>query len=106
MKYFEDNIINWCDLHDLHDHLHDAAGVAESNIVFILTHGHGDGYCSDVNMCQSAYNVIAVCEAIIAAFPEDVAEKALANARSEMLKVKKERSDIGFLLKVLFGRGC
>lgn len=103
MKYFEDNIIDGSDLHSLHDFIHKAAGVVESNIVFVLTHEPDEGRCADVEMCQSTYNVIAVCEAIIAAFPDDVAAKALANARGEMTKIKERRSEIDIILNLLFG---
>lgn len=37
MRYFEDNIIDSGNLHDLHDHLHKATGVVESNVLFMLT---------------------------------------------------------------------
>lgn len=106
MKYFETNIVSGSDLHDLHDDLHKAAGVAESNIVFILTHEADEGRCSHVSMCQSVYNVIAVCEAIIEAFPEDVSEKALANARSDMQRISERKNGIDILLNVLFGGRC
>lgn len=101
MRYFEDNIFSGGDLHDLHDTLHKSAGVVESNILFVLTNEAGDS--DEVCLCQSAYNVIAACEAIIAAFPDDVAAKALANARGEMTKIKERRSEIDIILNLLFG---
>lgn len=105
MKYFEDNIMSGVDMHDLHDNLHKAAGVVESNIVFMLTHGADETRSADVDMCQSAYNTIAICEAIIAKYPEDVAEKALANVRSDMQKLKEWSRELKAVLGILLG-GC
>lgn len=105
MKYFEENILNGRDMHDLHDDLHKAAGVVESNIVFMLTHDADETRSADVDMCQSAYNTIAICEAIIAKYPEDVAEKALANARSDMQKIEERRDELKAIFGILFG-GC
>lgn len=105
MKYFEHNIMNGVDMHDLHDNLHKAAGVVESNIVFMLTHDADEARSADVDMCQSAYNTIAVCEAIIANYPEDIAEKALANARSGMRKIEERRDELKAIFGILFG-GC
>lgn len=104
MKYFEQNIMNGVDMHDLHDNLHKAAGVVESNIVFMLTHDADETRSADVDMCQSAYNTIAILEAIIAKYPEDVVEKALANARSEMLKLRNKGDQMSALLAILLGR--
>lgn len=105
MRYFEDNIMSGVDMHDLHDNLHKAAGVVESNIVFMLTHDADETRSADVDMCQSAYNTIAICEAIIAKYNEDVAEKALANARSDMQKLKERRDELKAVLGILLG-GC
>lgn len=105
MKYFENNILNGSDMHDLYDNLHKAAGVVESNIVFMLTHDADETRSADVDMCQSAYNTIAVCEAIIANYPEDVAEKALANARSGMRKIEERRDELELVVSILLG-GC
>lgn len=105
MKYFEDNIMSGVGMHDLHDNLHKAAGVVESNIVFMLTHDADETRSADVDMCQSAYNTIAICEAIIAKYPEDVAEKALANVRSDMQKLKEWSRELKAVLGILLG-GC
>ena len=105
MKYFERNIMNGVGLHDLHDNLHKAAGVVESNIVFMLTHDADETRSADVDMCQSAYNTIAICEAIIAKYPEDVVEKALANVRSDMQKIEERRDELKAIFGILFG-GC
>lgn len=105
MKYFERNIMNGVDLHDLQDNLHKAAGVVESNIVFMLTHDADETRSADVDMCQSAYNTIAICEAIIAKYPEDVVEKALANVRSDMQKIEERRDELKAIFGILFG-GC
>lgn len=104
MKYFEDNIMSGVDMHDLHNNLHKAAGVVESNIVFMLTHDADETRSADVDMCQSAYNTIAICEAIISKYPDEVAEKALANARSEMLKLRNRGDQMSALLAILLGR--
>lgn len=105
MKYFGRNIMNGVDMHDLHDNPHKAAGVVESNIVFMLTHDADETRSADVDMCQSAYNTIAICEAIIAKYPDDVAEKALANARSDMQKIEERRDELKAVLGILLG-GC
>lgn len=104
MKYFEQNIMNGVDMHDLHDNLHKAAGVVESNVLFMLTNEPDETRTCEVEMCQSCFNAIAVCEAIISKYPDEVAEKALANARSEMLKLRKEGDEMSALLAILFGR--
>lgn len=105
MKYFEESILNGRDMHDLHDDLHKAAGVVESNIVFMLTHDADETRSADVDMCQSAYNTIAILEAIIAKYPEDVVEKALANVRSDMQKIEERRDELKAIFGILFG-GC
>ena len=104
MKYFEHNIMNVVDMHNLHDNLHKAAGVVESNIVFMLTHDADETRSDDVDMCQSCFNAIAVFEAIISKYPDEVAEKALANARSEMLKLRNKGDQMSALLAILLGR--
>lgn len=104
MRYFEDNILDSGSLHDLHDHLHKATGVVESNVLFMLTNEPDETRTCEVEMCQSCFNVIAVCEAIISKYPDEVAEKALANARSEMLKLRKKGDEISALLAILLGR--
>lgn len=104
MRYFEDNILDSGNLHDLHDHLHKATGVVESNVLFMLTNEPDETRTCEVEMCQSCFNVIAVCEAIISKYPDEVAEKALANARSEMLKLRKKGDEISALIAILLGR--
>lgn len=105
MKYFENNILNGSDMHDLYDNLHKAAGVVESNIVFMLTHDADETRSADVDMCQPAYNTIAILEAIIAEYPEYVVEKALANVRSDMQKIEERRDELKAIFDILFG-GC
>ena len=104
MRYFEDNVLSEVDLHDLHDNLHKATGIVESNILFMLTNEPDETRTCDVDMCQSCFNAIAVCEAIISKYPDEVAEKALANARSEMLKLRKKGDQMSALLAILLGR--
>lgn len=105
MRYFEDNILSEVGLHDLHDHLHKATGVVEINVLFMLTNDPDETRDCEVEMCQSCFNAIAVCEAIISKYPDEVAEKALANARSEMLKLRKKGDQMSALLAILLG-GC
>lgn len=102
MRYFEDNILSGVDLHDLHDTLHKSAGVVESNILFVLTNEAGDS--DEVCLCQSAYNVIAACEAIIDKCNADVADKALANVRDKMEKIQERKDGMSALLAILLGR--
>lgn len=105
MRYFEDNVLGEVDLHDLHDDLHKATGIVESNVLFMLTNEPDETRACEVEMCQSCFNAIAVCEAIISKYPDEVAEKALANARSEMLKLRKKGDQMSALLAILLG-GC
>ncbi len=104
MRYFEDNILSGGDLHDLHDNLHKATGIVESNVLFMLTNEPDETRTCEVDMCQSCFNAIAVCEAIISKYPDEVAEKALANARSEMLKLRNKGDQMSALLAILLGR--
>ncbi len=104
MSYFEDNVLSEVELHDLHDNLHKATGIVESNVLFMLTNEPDETRACEVDMCQSCFNAIAVCEAIISKYPDEVAEKALANARSEMLKLRKKGDQMSALLAILLGR--
>lgn len=105
MRYFEDNVLSEVDPHNLHDNLHKATGIVESNVLFMLTNEPDETRTCEVDMCQSCFNVIAVCEAIVSKYPDEVAEKALANARSEMLKLRKKGDQMSDLLAILLG-GC
>lgn len=104
MRYFEDNILGEVDLHNLHDDLHKATGIVESNVLFMLTNEPDKTRTYEVEMCQSCFNAIAVCEAIVSKYPDEVAKKALANARSEMLKLRKKGDQMSALLEILLGR--
>lgn len=104
MRYFEDNVLGEVDLHNLHDNLHKATGIVESNVLFMLTNEPDETRTCEVEMCQSCFNAIAVCEAIISKYPDEVAEKALANARSEMLKLRNKGDQMRALLAILLGR--
>lgn len=104
MRYFEDNVLGEVDLHNLHDNLHKATGIVESNVLFMLTNEPDETRTCEVEMCQSCFNAIAVCEAIISKYPDEVAKKALANARSEMLKLRKKGDQMSALLEILLGR--
>lgn len=104
MSYFEDNVLSEVELHDLHDNLHKATGIVESNVLFMLTNEPDETRACEVDMCQSCFNAIAVCEAIISKYPDEVAEKALANVRSEMLKLRKKGDQMSALLAILLGR--
>lgn len=104
MRYFDDNVLGEFNMHDLHDNLHKATGIVESNVLFILTNEPDETRTCEVDMCQSCFNAIAVCEAIISKYPDEVAEKALANARSEMLKLRNKGDQMSALLAILLGR--
>lgn len=105
MRYFDDNVLGEVNMHDLHDNLHKATGIVESNVLFMLTNEPDETRTCEVDMCQSCFNAIAVCEAIISKYPEDVAEKALANVRSDMQKLKERRDELKAVLGILLG-GC
>lgn len=104
MRYFDDNVLGEVNMHDLHGSLHKATGVVESNVLFMLTNEPDETRTFEVDMCQSCFNAIAVCEAIISKYPDEVAEKALANARSEMLKLRNKGDQMSALLAILLGR--
>lgn len=104
MRYFDDNVLGEVSMHDLHDSLHKATGIVESNVLFMLTNEPDETRTCEVDMCQSCFNAIAVCEAIISKYPDEVAEKALANARSEMLKLRNKGDQMSALLAILLGR--
>lgn len=104
MRYFDDNVLGEVNMHDLHDSLHKATGIVESNVLFMLTNEPDETRTREVDMCQSCFNAIAVCEAIISKYPDEVAEKALANARSEMLKLRNKGDQMSALLAILLGR--
>lgn len=70
----------------------------------MLTNEPDETRTCEVDMCQSCFNAIAVCEAIISKYPDEVAEKALANARSEMLKLRNKGDQMSALLAILLGR--
>lgn len=104
MRYFDDNVLGEVNMHNLHDSLHKATGIVESNVLFMLTNEPDETRTCEVDMCQSCFNAIAVCEAIISKYPDEVAEKALANARSEMLKLRNKGDQTSALLAILPGR--
>lgn len=104
MRYFDDNVLGEVNMHDLHDNLHKATGIVESNVLFMFTNEPDETRTCEVDMCQSCFNAIAVCEAIISKYPDEVAEKALANARSEMLKLRNKGDQMSALLAILLGR--
>lgn len=104
MRYFDDNVLGEVNMHDLHDNLHKTTGIVESNVLFMLTNEPDETRTCEVDMCQSCFNAIAVCEAIISKYPDEVAEKALANARSEMLKLRNKGDQMSALLAILLGR--
>ena len=90
MSYFEDNVLSEVELHDLHDNLHKATGIVESNVLFMLTNEPDETRACEVDMCQSCFNAIAVCEAIISKYPDEVAEKALANSAQRDAEAQEE----------------
>lgn len=101
MRYFDKNVnmFGGMNMHDLHDKLGVASGVVESNIVYKLLHADDDGS----SLAASAYNTIAVCEAIIDTLPEEVAAKAIANVNKDMLDFKRSKERIKALLDLLMG---
>lgn len=101
MRYFDKdvNMFGGMDMHDLHDKLGTASMVVESNIVYRLLHADDDGG----NLAASAYNVIAVCEAIIDTLPEDVTAKAIAEVNKDMLESKRSKERVKALLDILVG---
>lgn len=101
MRYFDKdvNMFGGMDMHDLHDRLGTASMVVESNIVNKLTHDDDDG----VNLAASAYNAIAVCEAIIDALPDEVAAKAIAEVNKDMVEHMRSKERIKALLDILVG---
>lgn len=101
MRYFDKdvNMFGGMDMHDLHDKLGTASMVVESNIVYRLLHDDDDG----VNLAASAYNAIAVCEAIIDALPDEVAAKAIAEVNKDMVEPMRSKERIKALLDIPVG---
>lgn len=101
MRYFDKdvNMFGGMDMHNLHDKLGTASMAVESNIVYRLLHADDDGG----NLAASAYNVIAVCEAIIDTLPEDVTAKAIAEVNKDMLKHKRSKERVKALFDILVG---
>lgn len=101
MRYFDKgvNMFGGMDMHDLHDKLGTASMVVESNIVYRLLHDDDDG----VKLAASAYNAIAVCEAIIDALPDEVVDKAIAEVNKDMVKHKRSKERVKALLDILVG---
>lgn len=106
MKYFNSNICCGMDLHDLHDTLHKAAGVVESNILFNLTHKPEELPEAELTLMKSVCNVIAVCEAILDTASDGVAEKAIAEIRNEMAGINADKEAVSALSRLVFGGGA
>lgn len=96
MRYFEKNVVNGAELIILHDPLMSAVSPVASNLFF------HEAFDADTpenrqKLAMSAYNLIAVCEAIIDRVPDEEAESALEECRKhfgyspgdEMLKAAK-----------------
>ena len=99
-KYFEQNKFNGDDFIDLHFVLTRAYSIVASNLFF---HEAKDDLKSPehrLKLARSAFNLIAVCEAIIGLVDEDEREKALAEARNEA-KPYDTNELLGRLLKEL-----
>lgn len=82
-KYFERNKFDGNDSIDLHFVLTRTYSIVASNLFF---HEAKDDLKSPehrLKLARSAFNLIAVCEAIIGLVDEDEREKALAEARDE-----------------------
>lgn len=82
-KYFEQNKFNGDDFIDLHFVLTRAYSIVASNLFF---HEAKDDLKSPehrLKLARSAFNLIAVCEAIVGLVDEDEREKALAEVRDE-----------------------
>lgn len=83
-KYFEQNKFNGDDFIDLHFVLTRAYSIVASNLFF---HEAKDDLKSPehrLKLARSAFNLIAVCEAIVGLVDEDEREKALAEAKDEL----------------------
>lgn len=82
-KYFEQNKFDGRDFFDLHFVLTRTYSIVASNLFF---HEAKDDLKSPehrLKLAKSAFNLIAVCEAIVGLVDEDEREKALAEARDE-----------------------
>lgn len=76
-RHFKENWHVGDDAGDMHRNLLGFAGTLAGNIMFAETHPAWmeDAECQ-LRYAQSAYHLIAVCEAAIASVPEDVAKEA------------------------------
>lgn len=99
-KYFEQNKYDGNDFIDLHYMLTRAYSVVASNLFFQEAKDDLKSQQHRLKLARSAFNLIAVCEAIVGLVDEDEREKALAEARDE---AKPHDSDelFGRLLDIL-----
>lgn len=89
-KYFERNKFDGNDFIDLHFVLTRAYSIVASNLFF---HEAKDDLKSPehrLKLAKSAFNLIAVCEAIVGLVDEDEREKALAEVKDDVRPVDKD----------------
>ena len=78
MRYFEKNVEADNEPSKNIYRLMSAASAVASNAVFVAANGQDEA--GEVTSCKALYTVIGYCESMLAAFPEDVREKALGAA--------------------------
>lgn len=89
-KHFEQNKLDGRDFIDLHFVLTRAYSIVASNLFF---HEAKDDLKSPehrLKLAKSAFNLIAVCEAIVGLVDEDEREKALAEVKDDVRPVDKD----------------
>lgn len=84
MKYFEKNKLEGKPLDSLHNSLGKVSQCVSSNLFFHEAYEEADTERHRVILANSAYVLIAVCEAIAERVPEEERERALEEIRKEM----------------------
>lgn len=101
MKYFDENSMVGADLKELHHTFTKGAAVVASNLFFHQVEECADTATHRKKLARSCFNVIGICEAIIARVPEDERDEAMRDV-AENFKGLSD-GDVRELLGILFG---
>lgn len=89
-KYFEQNKYAGKDFINLHFVLTQAYSIVASNLFFNEAKDDLKSPEHRLTLARSAFNLIAVCEAIVGLVDEDEREKALAEVKDDIRPVDKD----------------
>lgn len=94
MRYFEENLYEGEDLHELHHDILNSVGTVAGNLFFHQFVGAAATTDHRETLARSAYTLIGVCEAIIARVPENEARNALAKVRQQIRPIEEGEADV------------